>query len=62
MALARLLIDDRLEIEWNVLGLLTPFNGIAIENRTPTTATPGGRTLAAAIVNARAHGAKAIIG
>jgi hypothetical protein len=62
LALARLLVDDRPENEWNVLGLLTPFNGIAIEDRTPTTVNPGGRTLAAAILNARAHGPRISLG
>ena len=62
LALARLLVDDRHEIEWNVFGLLAPFNGIAIEHRTPTAVTRGGRALAAAILNARAHGARATIG
>lgn len=62
LTLSRLLVDDQPEIEWNLLGLLTPFNGIAIENRNPTTATPSGRTLAAAILNARAHGPRTSIG
>jgi hypothetical protein len=41
LALARLLIDDPSEIEWNLLGLLMPINGIqrpsqhAIRIKTP---------------------------
>jgi hypothetical protein len=35
---------------------LHPFNGILVNERTPTAVTSGGRTLAAAILNAHAHG------
>jgi len=55
--LARLVVDDqRDEIDWSLCGLLAPFNGILVNERTPTAVTSGGRTLAAAILNARAHG------
>jgi hypothetical protein len=56
LSLARILVDDRPEIDWSLFGLLTPFNGIAVERRTPTAVTPGGRTLSTAILNAHAHG------
>lgn len=56
LALAHLLVGDQPEIEWDLFGLLAPFNGITIDRRTPTAVTEGGRTLAAAILNARAHG------
>jgi len=55
--LAQLIISDQPnEIDWSLHGLLTPFHGITIEHHTPTAVTRGGRTLAAAILNARAHG------
>ena len=55
--LAQLVISDQPdEIDWSLHGLLTPFHGITIEHHTPTAVTRGGRTLAAAILNARAHG------
>jgi hypothetical protein len=60
--LARLAVEDRAEIDWSLVGLLTPFNGIAVERPTPTVATPGGRTLASAILNARAHGPRNTLG
>ena len=57
LTLAQLVISDQPdEIDWSLHGLLMPFHGITIENHTPTAVTPGGRTLAAAILNARAHG------
>ena len=57
LSLAQLVLDDQPEeIDWPLHGLLTPFHGITIENHTPTAVTCGGRTLAAAILNARAHG------
>jgi hypothetical protein len=56
LALARALVNDQTEVAWPVLGLLTPFNGIAVERRTPTALTSGGHTLAATILDARAHG------
>jgi hypothetical protein len=62
LSLARVLVDDRPEIDWSVLGLLTPFNGIAVERRAPIALTSGGRTLAAAILNARAHGPRTNLG
>lgn len=62
LALAHILVEDRPEIGWNVFGLLAPFNGIAIEHRTPTALTPGGRVLAATILNARAHGPRTTLG
>jgi hypothetical protein len=55
-SLARAVGDDQSDIDWPVFGLLSPFNGIVIERRTPTAVNQGGRTLAAAILNARAHG------
>jgi len=55
-SLARAVGDDQADIDWPVFGLLSPFNGIVIERRTPTAVNQGGRTLAAAILNARAHG------
>jgi hypothetical protein len=62
-ALARLLVDDQPdEIDWSVFGLLTPFNGMLVNERIPTAVTPGGRTLAAAILTARAHGPRTSIG
>jgi hypothetical protein len=57
LPLAQLLIDDTSdEIDWPLHGLLTPFRGVTVEPHTPTAVTPGGRTLAAAILNARAQG------
>lgn len=57
LPLAQLVIDDQPdEIDWSLHGLLTPFHGITVENHTPTAVTRGGRTFAAAILNARAHG------
>lgn len=57
LPLAQLAIDDKPdEIDWLLHGLLAPFRGITVENYAPTAVTPGGRTLAAAILNARAHG------
>jgi hypothetical protein len=54
-ALARLVLDDQPdEIDWSLYGLLAPFNGIIVDERTPTAVTAGGRSLAAAILNARA--------
>jgi hypothetical protein len=56
-ALARLVVDEQPdEIDWSLYGLLAPFNAILVNERTPTAVTSGGRTLAAAILNARAHG------
>jgi hypothetical protein len=56
-ALACLVGDDQPdEIDWSFFGLLAPFNGILVNDRTATAVTSGGRTLAAAILNARAHG------
>lgn len=62
LSLARVVLDDQSEIDWPLLGLLTPFNGILTERRIPTAVTPGGRTLAAAILNARAHGPRTNLG
>lgn len=62
LGLAHLLVNHQPEIEWDLFGLLAPFNGIAIEHRAPTAVTPGGRILAAAILNARAHGPRIRIG
>ncbi|MGH3026008.1 MAG: hypothetical protein ACRDLR_06145 [Gaiellaceae bacterium] len=62
LALARVLADDQPEIEWPVFGVLTPFNGILVDHRTPTAITAGGRTLAAAILHARAHGPRTNLG
>jgi len=57
LPLAHLVINNQpAEIEWSLHGLLTPFQGITVANHTPTAVTRGGRTLAAAILNARAHG------
>jgi len=57
LPLARLVVDEQPdEIEWSLYGLLAPFNGIVVERRTPTAVTSGGRTLAATILDARAHG------
>jgi len=57
LPLAQLTIDNQPdEIDWSLHGLLTPFHAITIGNHTPTAVTRGGRTLAAAILNARAHG------
>jgi hypothetical protein len=57
--LAQLVVDDQPDkIDWTLLGLLAPFNGITAEHRTPTAVTRGGRTLAAAILDTRAHGPK----
>lgn len=56
LALARVLVDAQPEIDWALLGLLAPFNGIAINHRTPTALSLGGRILTIAILNARAHG------
>jgi hypothetical protein len=56
-ALARLVVDDQPEeADWSLVSLLAPFNGITVERRSAAAVTPGGRTLAAAILNARAHG------
>lgn len=52
----RIISDQPDEIEWSLHELLTPFHGITIKNHTPTAVTRGSRTLAAAILNARAHG------
>lgn len=62
LALARVLLDDQPGIDGSLVALLAPFNGIAIEHRTPTASTPGGRTLTAAILNARAHGPRTNLG
>jgi len=57
LPLARLAVDEQPdEIDWSLLGLLAPFNGIVVEGRTPTAVTTGGRTLAATVLDARAHG------
>ena len=57
LPLAHLVLDTESdEIDWSLHGLLTPFHGITIEHHTPTAVTRGGRTLATAILNARAHG------
>jgi hypothetical protein len=50
------------EIDWSLLGLLTPFHGITGQHHTPTAVTRGGRNLAAAILNARAHGPRNTLG
>jgi hypothetical protein len=55
LSLARAVGDDQSEIDWPLFGLLTPFNGIVIEHRTPTAMNQGGQTLAAAILNACAY-------
>jgi hypothetical protein len=56
-ALARLVVDNQPdEIDWSLFGLLAPFNGILVNGRNPTAVTSSGRTLAAAILNARARG------
>ena len=56
-AIARLVLDDQPdEIDWSLYGLLALFNGIIVDERTRTAVTAGGRSLAAAILNARAHG------
>jgi hypothetical protein len=56
LSLARVLTDDQPQLDWPVLELVAPFNGITVEQRRPTAVTSGGRTLAAAILNTRAHG------
>lgn len=57
LPLAQLVTADQPdEIDWPLHRLLTPFHGITVEHHTPTAVTRGGRTLAAAILNARAHG------
>ncbi|MBA3844291.1 MAG: hypothetical protein H0X39_17020 [Actinobacteria bacterium] len=57
LPLAQLIIDDQPdEIDWSLHGLLTPFHAITVKHHTPTAVTRGGRTLAAAILNARANG------
>lgn len=57
LTLSQLVIDDEPdEIDWSLHGLLAPFRGITVKNHNPTAVTRGGRTLAAAVLNARAHG------
>ena len=63
LPLARLVVDEQPdEIDWSLYGLLAPFNGIVVERRTPTAVTSGGRTLAAAILYARANGPRNALG
>jgi hypothetical protein len=56
LPLAHLVVEQPDEIDWSLFGLLAPFNGIVVEGRTPTAVTTGGRTLAATVLDARAHG------
>ena len=57
-ALARLVLDGQQEIDWSLAALLAPFNAMIIERHIPTTVTSSGRVLAAAILDARAHGSR----
>ncbi len=54
--LAHLVLHEPAQGDWSLYGLLAPFHGITGGRiRTAETVTPGGRTLAAAILEARAH-------
>ena len=61
--LARLVLDQHAhEISWSLVGLLTPFNGVVIHDHAPTAVRSGSRTLAAAMLTARAHGPRNTLG
>lgn len=56
--LAELVLDDQAaELELTLHGLLAPFNGVVADRHgIPAALTSGGRSLATAILDARAHG------
>jgi hypothetical protein len=63
LALARLALDEHHdEIDWPLASLFTPFNGILVDDRAPKSVSAGGRTLAAAILTACAHGPRNTLG